>query len=40
MGRSVAVKLAAKGANVIIVARNVQRLEETIAAMKVRCHLM
>lgn len=34
MGRSVAVKLAAKGANVIIVARNVQRLEETIAAMK------
>ncbi|TLD29336.1 hypothetical protein PspLS_03960 [Pyricularia sp. CBS 133598] len=34
MGRSVAVKLAAKGANVIIVARNLQRLEETVAAMK------
>ncbi|KAI9049252.1 hypothetical protein LZ554_007099 [Drepanopeziza brunnea f. sp. 'monogermtubi'] len=34
MGRSVAVQLAQKGANVIIVSRNVGKLEEALAAVK------
>ncbi|KAK3375373.1 hypothetical protein B0H63DRAFT_399334 [Podospora didyma] len=34
MGRSAALQLAAKGANVIIVSRNVGRLEETLADVK------
>jgi NADP-dependent 3-hydroxy acid dehydrogenase YdfG len=35
MGRSAAVQLSAKGANLILVARNVGRLEETLAEVKV-----
>jgi short-subunit dehydrogenase len=35
MGRSAARQLAAKGANVIIVSRNVAKLEEAVAEMKV-----
>lgn len=35
MGRSVARQLAAQGADVIVVARNVGRLEETVAELKV-----
>ena len=35
MGRAAARQLAQKGANVIIVSRNVGRLEETIAEIKV-----
>ncbi|KAK2625964.1 hypothetical protein QTJ16_005276 [Diplocarpon rosae] len=46
MGRSVAIQLAQKGANVIIVARNVGKLEEALAMVKAsaadptsqRCH--
>ncbi|KAK3333909.1 hypothetical protein B0T19DRAFT_440624 [Cercophora scortea] len=34
MGRSAAIQLAAKGANVIIVSRNVGRLEETLAEVR------
>lgn len=34
MGRSVAIKLAEKGANIVIVARNLKKLEETLVAMK------
>ncbi|KAK3944584.1 hypothetical protein QBC46DRAFT_360916 [Diplogelasinospora grovesii] len=34
MGRSAAIQLSAKGANVILVARNVGRLEETLSAVK------
>ncbi len=36
MGKSVAVQLAKKGANIIIVARNVGKLEEALAQIKVR----
>ncbi len=39
MGRAAARQLAEKGANVIIVSRNVARLEETLAEIKVRCSL-
>lgn len=35
MGRSAARLLAAQGANVIVVARNVERLAETVAEIKV-----
>lgn len=35
MGRCAARQLAAKGANVIVVSRNVARLEETVAEIKV-----
>jgi 3-dehydrosphinganine reductase len=35
MGRSVAKQLAAKGANVVIVSRNVGKLEEALAEVKV-----
>ncbi|KJR82501.1 uncharacterized protein SPSK_03758 [Sporothrix schenckii 1099-18] len=35
MGRSAARLLAAQGANVIVVARNVERLTETVAEIKV-----
>ena len=35
LGRSAAIQLSAKGANIIIVARNVDRLKETLAAVKV-----
>jgi 3-dehydrosphinganine reductase len=35
MGKSVAKQLAQKGANLIIVARNVGRLEEALAQIKV-----
>ena len=37
MGKSVAKQLAEKGANVLIVARNVGRLEEALAEIKARC---
>ena len=36
MGLSVAKKLAEKGANIIIVARSVGKLEEAIAQLQVR----
>jgi 3-dehydrosphinganine reductase len=36
MGKSVAIQLAKKGANIIIVARNVGKLEEALAQIKVR----
>jgi 3-dehydrosphinganine reductase len=36
MGKSVAKQLAAKGANIIIVARNVGKLEEALGQIKVR----
>lgn len=36
IGRSAAIKLAAKGANVAIVARNVDRLKSTITDIQVR----
>lgn len=36
MGLSVARQLAAKGANLILVARNVGKLEEAVAQLKVR----
>lgn len=36
MGRSAAVQLAAKGAHLILVSRNVGRLEEALAEVKVR----
>jgi 3-dehydrosphinganine reductase len=36
MGKAVALQLAAKGANVIIVARTVSKLEATVDEMKVR----
>ena len=36
MGKSVAIQLAQKGANIIIVARNVGKLEEALNAIKVR----
>lgn len=36
MGRSAAMQLAAKGANIILVSRNVGRLEEALADVKVR----
>lgn len=39
MGRSVAIQLSKKGANVIIVARNVGKLEEALVAVKVGCPL-
>jgi 3-dehydrosphinganine reductase len=39
MGRSVAKQLAAKGANVIIVSRNANKLEEALAETKVSSHL-
>lgn len=35
MGKSVAIKLAKKGANIIIVARNVGKLEEALGQIKV-----
>jgi len=35
MGLNVALQLAAKGANIVIVARNVGKLEEALAAIKV-----
>ena len=35
MGKSVAIQLAQKGANIIIVSRNVGRLEEALAEIKV-----
>jgi 3-dehydrosphinganine reductase len=35
MGRSAALQLAAKGANLILVARNVGRLEEAVAEVQV-----
>lgn len=34
MGKSVAIQLAQKGANIIIVSRNVGRLEEALAEIK------
>lgn len=34
MGRSAAMQLAAKGAHIILVSRNVGRLEEALAAVK------
>ena len=39
MGKSVAVLLAKKGANVVIVARNVQKLEDAFKEVSVRYHL-
>ncbi len=36
MGRSAAMQLAAKGANIILVSRNVGRLEEALVDVKVR----
>jgi len=36
MGKAVAVQLAAKGANVIVVARTVSKLVATVDEMKVR----
>lgn len=36
MGRSVATQLAAKGANIVIVARNVEKLQAAIEVIKVR----
>jgi short-subunit dehydrogenase len=36
MGRSVARQLAGKGANIIIVARNIERLQEAVAYISVR----
>ena len=36
MGLSVSCQLAAKGANIIIVARNVGKLEEALVRLKVR----
>lgn len=36
MGKAVAVQLAAKGANVIVVARTVSKLEATVEELKVR----
>ena len=35
MGKSVAIQLAQKGANIMIVSRNVGRLEEALAEIKV-----
>jgi 3-dehydrosphinganine reductase len=35
MGKSVAIQLAQKGANIIIVARNVGKLEEALSEIKV-----
>lgn len=40
MGRSVAKQLAAKGANVVIVSRNVGKLEEALAEVKVTIPLL
>ncbi len=39
MGKSVATLLARKGANVLIVARNVQKLEDALKEIAV-CHSM
>lgn len=36
MGRAVALELSAKGANVVVVARTVSKLEATVDEMKVR----
>ncbi len=38
MGRAVACQLAEKGANVVIVSRTVQKLEEALEAIKVILH--
>jgi 3-dehydrosphinganine reductase len=37
MGKAVALQLSAKGANVLIVARTVSKLEATVEEMKVNC---
>jgi NAD(P)-dependent dehydrogenase (short-subunit alcohol dehydrogenase family) len=40
MGRSVAKILAQKGANIVIVARNVEKLESALQEIKVIAHLL
>ena len=39
MGKSVARILAKKGANVVIVARNIKKLEDAVEFIKVKYHL-
>lgn len=39
MGKAVAIQLAEKGANVVIVARTVKKLEDTVEMMKVRLNV-
>lgn len=36
MGRSVAIQLAAKGANIVIVSRSVEKLRASLESIKVR----
>lgn len=40
MGKAVALQLAAKGANVIVVARTVSKLQATVDEMKVRNYVL
>ena len=40
MGKSVATQLAAKGANIVIVSRNVAKLELALAEIKVEASIL